>query len=1055
MHPLRRNLETRDDVFLSRYAQLRDLALKLSNYNLQEAEDLLHDSFIYFTLCQTPVENIDNLDAYLYTMLRNLRLSRVRRLARLPQNQLSLIDYDSAEVGLSSVDPRDQIRIQDELRAICRYAVVRKESAKAGSVLILRFFHGYLPTEIAAILRVKRSAVDNLLQIARREARLYNADPSSITFLAADKLIHIPEFRFGQLSDDILTEVKAAIFHEPTPQCPIAWLSDVYTQKDTSDTEYETSNESSVDCSLLAHIVSCQPCLNKVNNLLGIPDLNARVPTDTQGSDKTPKSGGGRGNGGTSGKGGGGGGLPSLHVFAKLSRKRLKQIFEHQPEELHISVNGFIIGSQKINSELNELALSVNLDEKIGFIEVFSDRDVCLLFQSVQPPPEGPAVQPARVELSGGRVLELSLDFSETWPRLNASYADPSFSEVRSPAIDTGAINRRNAETQRIEGAGVADLSEPGAAGVPAAASESGAEVATGLFSKFRSRLPNISWTSWLQPAHLTAAFAILLIAVFAIWKFTSTTSNPPLTASDLLAKATAVEQQLATAPDVVIHKTVDLEERNEQGVVVARRKIDRWSSGEQRLSVRRLYDEQGKLLAGEWNRADGSRTLYTTYQKAKSLQTQTSAPVSIDEAWMLEPSAQEFQRLSGPNANADVQESANTYTVSYKLASDAPNVSSPHVSKGSSPESSQITDAAIKFSKDDLRVIEQILTVRSGDQQKEYRYTEASYVRHSPQSVSPNVFEPEKELLGNPPVVLKKSSEPETTVDANASVPPAAGTAPNAAPAASADLEVEALNLLNQAGADTGEQINVTRGAGLLKIDGVVETETRKNELLRALSPIASNAAVRINILTVAEAVAREEQRKRSQKGASETITSERFDTGTAESPVQAKLRSFFGSDDAANSFSVKMIGRSRGAMSHAGALKRLVNQFKPAELATLSPDARAKWLSLIRSHARAFQQETAALRQELSPVFGGGAFSSPPAGGGVAGISPDGVVGGGDAALIRAVERLFDLGAGNDRMVRNVLSISNERAAGFLADFFRNLRTTEDIAQAIQSVH
>ena len=59
---------------------------------------------------------------------------------------------------------------------------------------------------------------------------------------------------------------------------------------------------------------------------------------------------------------------------------------------------------------------------------------------------------------------------------------------------------------------------------------------------------------------------------------------------------------------------------------------------------------------------------------------------------------------------------------------------------------------------------------------------------------------------------------------------------------------------LVNQAGADTGEQITVARTSeGQLKIDGLVDTETRKGELLRALWPIAKQSAVRINILTVA----------------------------------------------------------------------------------------------------------------------------------------------------------------------------------------------------------
>ena len=64
-------------------------------------------------------------------------------------------------------------------------------------------------------------------------------------------------------------------------------------------------------------------------------------------------------------------------------------------------------------------------------------------------------------------------------------------------------------------------------------------------------------------------------------------------------------------------------------------------------------------------------------------------------------------------------------------------------------------------------------------------------------------------------------------------------------------------LRLLNQAGADLGEQINVTRTPeGRLQVEGIVDTEKRKDELLRALAPVHNNAAVMIDVKSVSEAV-------------------------------------------------------------------------------------------------------------------------------------------------------------------------------------------------------
>lgn len=60
-----------------------------------------------------------------------------------------------------------------KIRRCPNYACVRKESARAGSAFILRFFLGYYPDEIALLLRNSRHAVEELLKVARGEARLY------------------------------------------------------------------------------------------------------------------------------------------------------------------------------------------------------------------------------------------------------------------------------------------------------------------------------------------------------------------------------------------------------------------------------------------------------------------------------------------------------------------------------------------------------------------------------------------------------------------------------------------------------------------------------------------------------------------------------------------------------------------------------------------------------------------------------------------------------------------------------------------------------------------
>src|ERR1051325_11844135 len=82
-----------EDLFVERYEWLLSSALHLTNHDLALAEDLVHDAFIHFTFTHTDPQNIQNLDGYLYIMLRNLYLSHERRTTRSRLQQLSILDY--------------------------------------------------------------------------------------------------------------------------------------------------------------------------------------------------------------------------------------------------------------------------------------------------------------------------------------------------------------------------------------------------------------------------------------------------------------------------------------------------------------------------------------------------------------------------------------------------------------------------------------------------------------------------------------------------------------------------------------------------------------------------------------------------------------------------------------------------------------------------------------------------------------------------------------------------------------------------------------------------
>jgi len=159
---------SKEQLFTERYAQLFAWALRLTNSHRASAEDLVQDAFIQFTLSNTSLDRIANVDGYLRRMLQYMHFSRISR--RLTFSSMS--DYDSLQSALRVPGVSDQLQAREELDQICRYACLRKETSRAGSVLILRFFHDYSPREIAQIIGSTRHSVDEWQRVARRERRL-------------------------------------------------------------------------------------------------------------------------------------------------------------------------------------------------------------------------------------------------------------------------------------------------------------------------------------------------------------------------------------------------------------------------------------------------------------------------------------------------------------------------------------------------------------------------------------------------------------------------------------------------------------------------------------------------------------------------------------------------------------------------------------------------------------------------------------------------------------------------------------------------------------------
>jgi hypothetical protein len=347
-----------------------------------------------------------------------------------------------------------------------------------------------------------------------------------------------------------------------------------------------------------------------------------------------------------------------------------------------------------------------------------------------------------------------------------------------------------------------------------------------------------------------------------------------------------------------------------------------------------------------------------------------------------------------------------------------------------------QITEAVLVVRVADWRPIEQRLSIKAEGGGVIYELTETASEVVSLAHVNPSIFAE--------PFASTSSSQPETPnskLETRNSKPEIV----TPAPVATAELEVEVLRLLNQAGADLGEQVSAKRHSdGLLRVEGIVETEARKAEILSALAPVRNDTAVRVDIKTVAEALA---EKRRQGRDAPRSATEQKVEIESGAVAAEAELRSYFKSDEEARQFAARMVSRSQRAMRHLYALRRLSNQFSAEELRALESEARAKWLSLIRSHARAYLQEASGLRRELQLIFSATAQST----GTQVGRAIDD-----PAEVVQAVERLFELGSANDRVILLAFTTSSERStvtAIKTGAFWQSLSAAEVLASRIQS--
>lgn len=672
-------------------------------------------------------------------------------------------------------------------------------------------------------------------------------------------------------------------------------------------------------------------------------------------------------------------------------RRGSKEVFEHEPRELFLSINGDVETSQRIEENLTSLRFE--FDEQPEFIEIFSEQDVRLAFLSfTKDAPPSELAQQFIFDFSEERKLSLILKTESSKIILEAVYENPHFEQI---ALLTETVSEdksfaeflreNDAEETQIFG-GLLDSRQKNK-------------------NSFIEKLKNLLVPSFVGFKTAIAGGSLAVLVITAILVAELFVFVPNVSATEIIQKTANIEQINENDTERVVYRVLNFEEKNGGGETVKKRRIEFLNDAVRKLSVKRLFDENNRLIAGEWRRKDGVSTIYSVGKMSELRLAQTDKDIvekDLANIWQLSVSAKGFESLIGSHENVTVEEQNKEYRINYL------------------PKAENGLTKAVLFVSQDLRTNKLLLTVKQNNVSHEFSFTETVFEQKPHANVEKAAFEPNAELIKNVTVAGKTYSETEKNKELTSETEPI--SQPNSAPiTATAETEVKVLQLLNNVNALSGDQINIIKTPdGRLQIKGIVDAKSRKDEILNALSEVRGNPAVSVNILTAEEAA--KNKTSKNADGALESISVESKNSIPASEVLRNHYSAQGLSDEKIESeirrFASVSLAKSSQVRRSALQMKQIAERFSVAELEKMDEATKNNWRKLIKQNAANLAQSSESLQNELRNTLKIDAGSS---GGNVNSAN--------DAELIRTAKRLFELSLSLDRDMRASFSSGGNR--------------------------
>lgn len=906
------------------YDQLVDWGLLLTRGDATRAEDIVHDLCLHLALSRPDLSAIANLDGYLYTSLRHIYLSSLARASREAGRFVSVAEFDFIESALAFSSPGDALLRQNDLRRICGYSVWRKADSKTFSYFILHFFHGYGRQEIAHLACLPLAGIYNKLKSAREEIKTYLAAPAKLRFTDRKTPPEPTLSRTTLSSPELFRELRGTILAARHSDC---------LPEDELLSCYRASIPAPISCSLLAHIVSCERCLDLLDHHFRRPTLKDREPVDGFGSVADR-----------------GGEATAKHSMARRSlfrslRRQQNRIFEQRPAALSIAVNGRIVARHDLRGRESVLSARVERPEEVQFVEIFSDLDVRLaLVPVLLLPPAGAHTLTQTVHLSDARLLELNLAFDGQGLHCEAAYFDPAFAdadafedeeEAAAPWIQRLPMQLRD-DAHASPSTDLPESREP----------------RESIFAYLRRLIDGMT------PPRV-AAWAILLAGIFCVEGYWLLHRAKPLDAQAVLTNSLRIETaELAGQTEHRILQFEDSAESSNDRHTIQQGTIEVWRDGDGARDTRRVYDSQHRLIAAEALRSagNGSAGSKSTWFRNNKLPDHElpdkpkhtgkhSDAEGFTAAGLLDQdlSSRAFIALGGSSTQI------RTTDEGYELTTTGPSNNQPN-------NQPRLVAATLTLDRG-FHPLREVIRERRASGIHELRLVQTNYERKPSHSVPDAVFELDADT---------RSSLGLTTPGLDRLHP--------GSPSALAELQIATLYELNRLAADTAAPIEVARRAdGRLHVTGYIADDALRQQIRTHLESLTDHDLLDIQLTSAAN-----QQGIHPSRRLQRSTPINLYDLSQSKPPSDPLLRHHFearglsGSalDAAVTRFSREALEHGQHAVQHAYALDRLGSAITQTELRAVSLSAQRQWTGMVAEHAAALESQLTALHDQLATL-------------------------------------------------------------------------------------